>query len=93
MEEVEFVCRECGWKGSSPMVKSWSEPSSTHRGPQGEDVHVPAHSGSMKRCPECEKTVRTQKDWELKDKQDYWIPRVLFAVVFLGVIYFVYNLV
>ena len=75
------------------MVKSWSEPSSTHRGPQGEDVHVPAHSGSMKRCPECEKTVRTQKDWELKDKQDYWIPRVLFAVVFLGVIYFVYNLV
>ena len=70
MEEVEFICRACGWKGSSPAVKSWSEPSSTHRGPHGEDVHVPAHSGSMNICPECNKVVRTQKEWESDDFLD-----------------------
>ena len=90
MEDGDFICRGCGWKGSSPVVKSWSVPSSTHTGPHGEDVYVPAHSGSMEKCPHCEKMVRTQKDWERKDKEDYWVPRVFFAVVLLGVIFLYY---
>ena len=80
MGEGDFICRECGWKGSSPIVKSWDEPSSTHTGPHGEDVYVPAHSGSMEKCPRCEKIVRTQKDWERQDKEDYWVTRILWAV-------------
>ena len=91
MEEVEFICRACGWKGGSPIVKSWSEPSSTHRSPHGEDVDVPAHSGSMEKCPQCDKRVRTQRDWERKDKEDYWVPRVFLAVVGLGIIYVLYH--
>jgi hypothetical protein len=76
MEEAEFVCRECGWKGSSPVVKSWSEPSSTHRGSHGEDVHVPAHSGSMYKCPKCSMMVKTQKEWESDDYQLSWVGNI-----------------
>ena len=89
MEEVEFICRACGWKGSSPTVKSWSEPSSTHTGPHGEDVHVPAHSGSMNNCPECSKVVRTQKEWESDDFWMKWTPRIALSIMIpLAVIVF-----
>jgi len=91
MEEVEFICRECGWKGSSPAVKSWSEPSSTHTGPHGEDVHVPAHSGSMNICPKCNKMVRTHKEWESHDLWMKWIPRIIYSLVPIMIIVLIYQ--
>jgi len=91
MEEVEFICRECGWKGNSPAVKSWSEPSSTHTGPHGEDVHVPAHSGSMNICPNCNKMVQTQKEWESHDFWMKWIPRIIYSLMPIMIIALIYQ--
>ena len=76
-----YICKNCEWTGKEPNIQTWNEAGSTWRDESGQERHTPPHSGSMKKCPECDKVVKTRKEWESDDAWAKWAPRVTFVVL------------
>jgi hypothetical protein len=88
-----YICRNCDWTGVEPRIHHWSEPDtpliqtrdpSQIRESYGRHTGIRGSSGSMNKCPECDKVVRTKSEWESDDFWMRWAPIIAFG--FLGTI-------
>ena len=86
-----YICRNCDWTGREPKVHTWNVEGSSWRDDGGQERHTPPHSGSMNKCPKCNKMVMTQKEWESDDFKSKWIPRIVLGVLSLGIIVIAFS--
>ena len=86
-----YICRNCDWTGKEPKVHTWNVEGSSWRDEGGQERHTPPHSGSMNKCPKCNKMVMTQKEWESDDFKIKWIPRIVMGVLSLGIIVIAFS--
>ena len=86
-----YICRNCDWTGREPKIHTFHGEESSFRGSHGQEVHTHPYSGSMNKCPLCEKHVMTEKEWESDDFKSKWIPRIVLGVLSLGIIVIAFS--
>jgi predicted RNA-binding Zn-ribbon protein involved in translation (DUF1610 family) len=86
-----YVCRNCNWAGNKPKIHTWNEPNTPSQDAYGRYTEIRGSSGSMNKCPECDKHVMTQSEWESDDFWVKWTPRIVLGVMGLLAIILALN--